>query len=285
MSAVDIVQKVKARLYGTGVGEKPTIVLGAADASESIAARTIAFDVADGTQVQAGDVLSIVDAADADSAFLLYVTGVATNTVTALMGYLGAPSPDTADDLDGAVFELNALKSEWMMWQNVEAVINTLLYPQVYKYSTTTITPDLSALQSEIAAVVMEVQDVQQYIGNRYESIPFSLARDLHTTVSSTGSLLEYGAYDGSTLYVTTKERYLATDTLPAAVEDCIATGAAALTLGASRSSTDLEAASKDSQFRGQRNPADQLWRDFITLRSSINEDLASQVDWFEFRR
>ena len=285
MAATAIIQKAKARLYGQGVGEKPTIILGAADAAETVSGATIAFDVADGTQLNAGDVLSVVNAADADSAFQLYVLSISTNTVTALMGYLGAPSPTAADDLDAAVFEVNALKSEWMIWQNVEAVINTLLYPQVYKYSTTSITPDLATLQSEIATVVMEIQGVQQYITNRWFSIPFDLERDLDSNVSSTGSLISYGAYDGSTLYVTTKERYLATDTLPAAIEDCIATGAAALTLGATRSSTDLETSSKDSQFRGQRNPADQLWRDFITLRSSINEDLASQVTEFENRR
>lgn len=285
MAAVDIIQRVKAHVYGQGAGEKPTIILGAADAAETISAPTIEFDVQSGALVRAGDVLSIVGAADADSAYMLYVLSVATNTVTALMGYMGSPSPTTANDLDGAVFEVNPLKSEWLMWQKAEATATTLMWPAVYKKGTASITPDLATGQNEIAATVMEVLSAQQQIGGIWETIPWSLDRDLSTSVSSTGSLISVGAVDSSTVYLKTIERYALSDTMDAAVEECIAVGAAAQVLGAARSSTDLESSSKDSQFRGSRNPADQLWRDFITLRASINDDLAKQVDWFEYHR
>ena len=285
MSAADIVQRVKAHVYGQGVGEHPTIILGAADASETVSAPTIAFDVADGTQVQAGDILSVVDAADAASAFMLYVLSVSTNTVTALMGYFGSPSPTTADDLDGAVFEVNPVKSEWLMWQKVETTIDTLLWPVVYKPNTQSITPNLATGQNEIAATVMDILGAQQQIAGIWENIPFSLDIDVDTNVSSTGNLVSVGAIDGSTVYLKTIERYAASDTMSSALEECIALGAAAQILGATRSSTDLEASSKDSQFRGSRNPAQQLWQDFITLRSSLNDDLAKQVDWFEYHR
>ena len=285
MAVVDIIQRVKAHVYGQGMGEKPTIILGAANAAETVSAPTIAFSVADGSQVRAGDVLSVVDAADADSAFVLYVLSVATNVVTALMGYMGSPSPTTANDLDGAVFEVNPLKSEWLMWQKAETTAGTLMWPAVYKKGTASITPDLSTGQNEIAATVMEVLSAQQQIGGIWCSIPWSLDRDLSTSVSSTGSLISVGAADSSTVYLKTIERYALSDTMDPAIEECIALGAAAQVLGASRSSTDLESASKDSQFRGSRNPADQLWRDFITLRASINDDLAKQVDWFEYHR
>jgi len=285
MATTDIVQRVKAHVYGQGVGEHPTIILGAADASETVSAPTIAFDVADGTQVQAGDVLGVVNAADADSAFVLYVLSVSTNTVTALMGYFGSPSPTTADDLDGAVFEVNPVKSEWLMWQKVETTIDTLLWPVVYKPNTQSITPNLATGQNEIAATVMDILGAQQQIAGIWENIPFSLDIDVDTNVSSTGNLVSVGAIDGSTVYLKTIERYAASDTMSSALEECIALGAAAQILGATRSSTDLEASSKDSQFRGSRNPAQQLWQDFITLRSSLNDDLAKQVDWFEYHR
>ena len=285
MATTDIVQRVKAHVYGQGVGEHPTIILGAADASETVSAPTIAFDVADGTQVQAGDILSVVNAADADSAFVLYVLSVSTNTVTALMGYFGSPSPTTADDLDGAVFEVNPVKSEWLMWQKVETTIDTLLWPVVYKPNTQSITPNLATGQNEIAATVMDILGAQQQIAGIWENIPFSLDIDVDTNVSSTGNLVSVGAIDGSTVYLKTIERYAASDTMSSALEECIALGAAAQILGATRSSTDLEASSKDSQFRGSRNPAQQLWQDFITLRSSLNDDLAKQVDWFEYHR
>ena len=285
MAVVDIIQRVKAHVYGQGMGEKPTIILGAANAAETVSAPTIAFSVADGSQVRAGDVLSVVDAADADSAFVLYVLSVATNVVTALMGYMGSPSPTTANDLDGAVFEVNPLKSEWLVWQKVETTIDTLLWPSVYKPSTQAVTPDLSSGQVECPSTVMDVLSATQYVGNQWIPIPYSLDIGVDANVSSSGNLLSLGAVDSSTVYLKTIERYAAGDTMSSALEECIAVGAAAQILGAARSSTDLESASKDSQFRGSRNPADQLWRDFITLRASINDDLAKQVDWFEYHR
>ena len=250
-----------------------------------MSAPTIAFDVADGTQVQSGDVLSVIDAATATAAYVLYVLSVSTNTVTALMGYFGSPSPTAADALDGAVFEVNALKTEWLIWQKVETTIDTLLWPVVYKPNTQSITPNLATGQNEIAATVEDILGAQQKHAGIWISIPYSLEIDVSTSVSSTGSLVSVGAIDGSTVYLKTIERYTAADTLSAGLEECIAVGAAAQILGAARSSTDLEASSKDSQFRGSRNPAQQLWQDFITLRSSLNDDLAKQVDWFEYHR
>jgi hypothetical protein len=287
MAAVDVIQKVKSRLYGFGVGEQPVIVRGAANASETVTAPIIVFSVyaGEGSKIAAGDVLSVINAADADSAYMLYVLSVATDAVTAVMGHMGSPSPTTADDLDGALFELNPLKSEWMMWQMAESVVNTLLWPQVYKYNKYAVTPDLSDYQVELNANVEEIEGAWQEVGGEFMPIAFDMRKNLSTSISSTGVLGELYAIDGSSVFITVKERYALSDTLPAAVEDCIATGAAALVLGASRSSTDLEASSKDSQFRGSRNPADSVWRDFITLRSAINEDLAREVEWFEYRR
>ena len=287
MSAVDIIQRARAHIYGQGIGEAPTLVIGNANAAESISAPLITFNVAtnEGAKVNAGDVLSIIDAADADSAFMLYVTSVSTDAITAYMGYLGSPSPTTANDLDGAVFELNPLKSEWLMWQKLESVFSTMLWPTIYKYNNYTVTPDLSDYQVELNAAVEVIVDAKQTIGGTFISIPYALQKNLSTSVSSTTVLGELYAIDGSSVYITTKERYAASDTLPSGLEECAAVGVAAMTLGAARSSTDLEASSKDSQFRGQRNPADSLWRDFITLRSSLAEDLAVEEEWFEYYR
>ncbi len=287
MAATDIIQKVRSHVYGSGVGEKPTIVLGASNASETVTAPTIEFSVGsgEGGKIEIGDVLSVMFAASESAAYVLYVMNVSTDTVTALMGYMGSPSPTAANALDDAVFELNPLKSEFMIWNKMETVFDTLLYPQVYKPSTQKVTPDLSDYQVELPATVEKIQDAKQQVGGEWFSIPFSIQADVHTDISSTGVLGELWAIDGSDVRLLTHERYTSSDTISTALEECVATGTAALVLGASRSSTDLEAASKDSQFRGQRNPADQLWRDFITLRAALTDDLASQVDWFVYRR
>lgn len=287
MAAIEIVARAKAHLYGQGVGEAPAIVLAAANANETVAAPTIVFTVATGSgaQIQAGNVLSVVNAASAASAYMLYVLSVSTDTVTALMGYLGSPSPTAVNALDGAVFEIDPLKSENLIWQKMEAVFSTMLWPEVYKYGTYTVTPDLSNYQVELNANVEAIVSAHQSFGGEFIKIPWDIQKNLSTSISSTGVLGTLYAIDGSSVYIQTKERYAATDTHPAAVEECVAVGTAAMVLGAARSSTDLESSSKDSQFRGQRNPADALWRDFVTLRSAIAEDLGREEYWFDYYR
>ena len=98
MATTDIIQRARAHIYGQGIGEAPSIVLAAANANETVSAPTISFSLAtgSGSQVQAGNVLSVINAANAASAFVLYVLSMSTDVVTALMGYLGSPSPSTS---------------------------------------------------------------------------------------------------------------------------------------------------------------------------------------------
>lgn len=283
----DVVQRTRMLLYGTGLGEKPTIVVAPAAANETSIGTTVTFDLASAelSKVAAGDVLSVMGAATADDAHSMYVLSKDSTSVTALASYFGSPAVTADGDLDGAVFELDPLKPEHFLWQAAESVVATLLYPEVYKYNTYAITPDLSDYQVELNAAVEGIELAYQNYGGQQVGIGFSVQKNVHTTVSSTGVLGELYAVDGSPVYVTTRERYLESDTFSEALTECVATGAAALVVGGSRVSTDLESAKKDSQFRGQRNPANDLWRDFITLRTAIASDIASEVDWFEYRK
>jgi len=287
MSAATIVSRVKAILYGHGLGESPTLIQAPAAANETSIGTTVVFDLATAelAKVEAGDVLSVLGAAAATGAHMVYVLSKDSTSVTALASYFGAPAVTADGDLDSAIFELNPLKSEHLIFQAVETVFATLLYPDIYKYGTYTITPDLSDYQVELNAAVEEIESATQSIGGTFHQIPFGMSKNVSTSVSSTGVLGELFAIDGSSVYITTRERFLEADSISEALTQCVATGAAALMVGASRSSTDLESAKKDSQFRGQRNPANDLWRDFITLRSAIAEDVASEVDWFDVRR
>ncbi len=289
MTAAAVVNRVKSLLYGQGLGEQPTIVQAPAAANETSFGTTVTFALAtaERAKVGNGDVLSVMNATTAADAYMLYVLSqnVTAGTVTAVTPYFGSPTVDADGELDDALFELNPLKSEHFLFQAVESVFTTLLYPQIYKYGSYTITPDLVHYQVELNAAVMEIEDARQQISSEFVPIGFGLKLNTPTAVSSTTVLGELVAIDGSSVYITTKERYLETDTISEALTECVATGAAALAVGASRSSTDLESAKKDSQMRGQRNPANDLWRDFITLRTALSDDLASQVDWVEIRR
>lgn len=287
MAAADVIQRIRSHIYGVGLGEGPTLIQGAADAAESITNNVITFNVAtgEGDKIKAGNKLSVHGAATADDAYVMYVFGVSTDTVTALMGYEGSPSPNQADDLDGLIFEIGYLKSEWLMWQKAETVADTLLWPDVVKYVSYDITPDLSDGQVELNANVMGIEGAYQQIGDEEVPVAYAFERNLGTSVSSTGVLGFLDAIDGSAVTVKTIQKITLDDTLDPAVEECIATGAAALVLGASASSTALEASSKNSQMRAQASPADKLWRDFVTLRTALLDEQASQVDFFEIRR
>ena len=287
MAIATVVSRVKSILYGHGLGEKPAIVQAPAAANETSIGTTVVFDLATAelAKVEAGDVLSVLAAATAADAHMMYVLSKDSTSVTALASYMGSPAVTADGDLDAAFFELDPVVSEHFIYQAVETVFTTLLYPDISKYNTYSITPDLSDYQVELNAAVEEIQSAFQIIGGQRHLIPFSVSRNVHTTVSSTGVLGELFAIDGSSVYITTRERYLEADTLTEALTECVATGAAALCIGASRSSTDLESTKKDSQVRGERNPANDLWRDFITLRAALSEDLARDVEWFEIRR
>lgn len=235
----EIVQRTRSMLYSSGLGEKPTIVLAPAAANETSIGTTVVFDLdtAELAKVAAGDVLSVLGAATADAAYSMYLLSKNSTSVTALSSYMGSPAVTADGDLDNAVFELDPLKSEHFLWQAAESVISTLLYPEVYKYNTYAVTPDLTDYQVELNAATEGIEGAYQIIAGQRVNIGFGVQKNVHTTVASTGVLGELIAIDGSTVYVTTRERYLESDTFTEALTQCIATGAAALVLGGSRSS------------------------------------------------
>ena len=286
MADKDIVARVKALLYGTSLGEQPTIIQAAADAAESSPAAVVTFTLAssEGVKVAPGDMLSVYAAATASVAHSVYVLSVSTDTVTAVNGYWG--SPVVADTLlDSALLELNPLRAEHFLFQAVETVFSTFLWPDVLKYNQRSVTPSLKDYQVAIPATVKAILSAWQIVGDTRYTIPFAMAEYLETNLASTGTLAELYAIDGSEVYYTTEERILSSDTLSEALTQCIATGAAAISLGASVAETSMAFASKDSQSRGEKSVADKLWREFVTLRSALADDIARDVDWFELRR
>jgi hypothetical protein len=288
MADKDIVQRVKSLLYGTALGEAPPIVQLAnepVDGSSVGTTVTVTFlDATEAGKVEAGDILSVYNAATADDAHSIYVLSKSGTAVTGVNGYWG--SPLVADgDLDDALLELNPLRAEHFLFQAVESVFATFLWPDVLKYNQRSVTPSLKDYQVDVPAAVEQILSAWQIVGDTRYTIPFKLAKDLETNLTATGNMGEFYAIDGSTVYYTTEERYLSDDTLSEALTHCIATGAAALALGASISETKLAQSGKNSETRGDSSVADKLWREFVTLRSALADDIARDVDWFEIRR
>ena len=289
MATSDIVARTRAILYGNGLGEKPSVVLGAANANESTSGSLVTFTLAssEGSKCAVGDVLGVYGGGTAAAAFLVYITSISTDTITGINSYLGSPAITGSDsgDLDAAVLEINPVRSEFFLYQAVETVFTGLLWPDIYEFKQYTITPDLTDYQVELNAAVEEITSAKQTIAGTFVDIPYSMDKNLSTSVSSTTVLGELYAIDGSSVYITTKNRITESSTLTERDTQCIATGAAAIAAGASLSGAAMEPSNKDNTERAQLNPASALWRDFVTLRTQWADDLGREIDWFEIYR
>lgn len=232
----------------------------------------------EGAKVEAGDILAVYGAAGEASSFVLYVLAVATDVVTAVHGYSGSPVT-VADDLDGVIFEVmgDGSPAEYEIINAVNLVFRTLLFPHIYKYSTSSLTPNLATQRAEVPATVEKIDDMWQISGTELRAIPFGLKKNQNTTVTSTGSFVFTDAYNGSTVYYNYRERYADGDEATAPhLTDLVAMGAAAILAGWARPETMLAATRQDSQIRGQGpDVGATLWRDFLALRDQWADDLA----------
>ncbi len=289
MATSAIVQRAKSILYGHGIGEKPVLLECAADAAETISNDTITIalkDAAEGDKVTGGDVLSMWNAAASTNAHVLYVLSEAAGTVTCINGFLGSPAvADT--NLDSAILEIlpGGGVSEHVIYQNVETVFLSLLYPDIWEYATYSITPQLDDFQVELNAAVERIEDAWQIIGSTRHEVAFSMAKNVHTSVSSTTVIAELVAFDSSSVFITTVNRITESSTLDEAMTQMIATGAAALAAGGTVHEATLEASGKDSQIRLERSASRAIWQDFGTLRTALSVTLEKEVDWFEYER
>jgi len=288
MALADIIDKTRQILYGAGLGEKPALVFGAADALESLSGPFVSFDLATGLGGKAGpgDILSVRTPVSAAAAFVLYVTGVSTDTVTAVNGYEGEAVAD--GDLDNAVLEVNAPSSYngLALLRHVETVLGNLIYPHIFRLDNEAVTASITTGEAEVPATVEKIRDAMQVIASETWRIPFELQKNLPATISSTGKLATLGVYDTSVVHLIVEEKYLTSDTdIPAEVESIIAIGAAALAAGGDVTAANMERGSKESQKRGERDVSASLWRDFLTLRQSKSEELAEDVEYFEIIR
>jgi hypothetical protein len=281
MARSDFVNHTKDILYNSGLGEKPSIRRVASDASVSTSGALVTFSLAsgEGTKVRAGQILSSVSPNEKTKAFVFYVVSVATDAITAVNGYNGAPSiASSATDINSGILEHQALVSEFTIHQKVDTIFSKFLYPDAYKRSTRTITPDLTKYESELPAAVERVTRAVQRISGFTRDIEFGIAKDLHTTVSSTGSRIFYRPLDGSTIFLTTIERLAVGDeATDAGLIDLVASGAAALSLDASVAGAMQERAKKDATQR--QLTANDLWRSYITVRNSYRRDLGEDND------
>jgi len=268
------------------MGEKPPFrrTHSAATVSSTSAGLATWFmsSTTEGAAVSAGDVLSMYDPSTEASAFSFYVLSVSSSSVTAINGYDGAPSVSASTGLDSKLLEQNAPWTGYDIFEAIDTVMANLLWPWVYdEVSATIATPNLASYQNEVPAEVEEIIRAWQVIGP--DKLPIPVTHQpyrVHTTISSTGKLAEFGYINGTTTYYTYRAKYAEADEADTELTHLIALGAAAILLGASMSETTLEGTKADNaEALGQRSGAgDRIWRDFLTLRQSMAEEQVGQL-------
>jgi hypothetical protein len=163
------------------------------------------------------------------------------------------------------------------IFEAIDTVIANYLWPHVYDVVTATITtPDMVDGQHEVPAEVEWIESAWQIVGPTSCKITVQNQPDqVHTTISSTGKLTNFNWINGSTGYYTYRAKFAEADEADTELTQLIATGAAAICLGASLSETTLESTKKDNaEAVSQRGSVgDRLWRDFLTMRQNMAEE------------
>jgi hypothetical protein len=284
MSRASLVNRVRDYIYGTGLGEKPSIrrAHAAANSSQASGVATFLMASGEGDKIKAGNVLSVVDFSSASSestSYCFYVLSVATDTVTAVAEYMGGPAISATTALNGALFEQNPLVTQARIHQAIDSIFSAYLWPSVWKYGQRTVTPNMSTLQSPVPSAVEAVERGYQVISNIAMGIDVGLAKNTDTTVvATTGTLLVYDPYDATTIYLTTRERLALGDesTYPQ-ITDMVAAGAAAICIDSAVTAAAQEKSKKESTERQIRSQ--ELWQAFLRMRSTWADDLTREYD------
>lgn len=279
MALADFVATTRDILEGQGLGESPPLRPCAAAASVSVTGDQVSFALAtgEGDKVSPGDVLSHPSPTDATKAYCFYVLSVATDTLTCYNGYKGAPAiANSSTDLNSSVLYQNPTHLEHKVHDRINTIFARMLYPQVFYLDTYQITsPNLGSCEDELPADLEDIKSVYQIVGDDRYGIPYSFDKPVDTAISSTGVIGYFDYVDGSTAYVTYLRKLAIADDANEDIHELVCTGAAALLAGASVSETDVERAKKDSQNRQPESAAQVLWRNFITLKRQMSDELS----------
>ncbi len=281
MALTDYIERTDDILTAAGLGEKPAIRQCAATPSVTVSGKTVDITMAsgEGAKIRPGHVLSSIGAADEDEAYCFYVLSISTDTVTCLNGYKGTAIAGLTSELDDNVLQQGGF-TEHSKIKRIEAIFAKYLWPEAYVVdSGTIVSPSMSDGQDELPATVMKLMSAQQVIGGEVYDIASGLKRNVHTGVSSTGVLGSFDYHDATAAYYTFMRKLaLGDESIDDAIVEMVALGASALLAGADVTASSRERSKKDSQARGRLSPANQLWRDFITLRNQYAEDLGEET-------
>lgn len=286
MALAQIYNSARALLYGYGLGEKPAIRLSAANAGENTASPPLvsfALAAGEGAKVKVGETLGVYSPTSAAKAHVVYVTSIATDTITGVNGgMVGAPEIVADGAVDSVLFEQDPLVTSHEIHAAIDTIVARHLWPDIYNVETKTFaSPDLVDGQHAVDADVEEIMSAWQALGGTSYSVAFQRQPILvDTTLASTGKMAEFDWMDGGVGYYTAKTKItVADDDGTPNLTRLISTGAAALLLGGIMVEATIENTKKDNADAvSQRSSVGGiLWRDFLTLKQQFAWELGRQ--------
>jgi len=262
----NIVKAVKARIYNTGLGQKPSIRTTAAGAA-SVTGDVVTFSTAagEGAKIRAGHILSTWNSTDATDAYGFYVTGISTEVITCANGYNGAAIADSVTM--PVLLEQQAEPTEYMVQTAIDDIISSYLFPEVFDIFMDSFTPNFASLQANADGDDEEIIRAWQKIGPTTYQVPIKLIQNMPTGEFASGKMLAYDVRSGVDVDYSAKRRVSIANSTNTALEGLIAKGAAALCVEGVEEAPDEDGEQKSRP----------LWASFYNAKRQFETDIAKE--------
>ena len=264
----DIVKAVKARIYNTGLGEKPSLRRGTGTVTVSADIVTFSVVAGEGAKIRAGHILSSWNSSTAADAYSFYVLSLSTDALTCANGYNGTAIANSANV--PAIMEQQANPNEYMVQTAIDDIIDSYLYPEVFDIIMDTFTPNLSSLQIQADALDEYIIRAWQTLGPTVYQVPIKLVANMPTGDFASGKMLTYDVRAGTTVTYSAKRRVTIANSTNSALEGLIAKGAAALCI------EGIEEAPKEGEESTQQSRP--LWASFYNAKRQFETDIAKEA-------
>ena len=262
----DIVKATKARIYNTGLGQKPSIRQ--ATGTAAVTGDVVVFNVAtgEGAKLRAGHILSAWSSTDADDAYGFYILSLSTDEVTAANGYNGVAIANSATM--PVLLEHQANPTEYMVQTAIDDIINSYLFPEVFDIFLDSFTPSFASLQSAADADDEEIIRAWQKVGPILYQVPIKLIQNMPTAEFASGKMVTYDVRVSTDVDYSVKRKVSIANSTDPALVGLIAKGAAALCIEGVE-----EAPDEDGQQ--QSRP---LWASFYNAKRQFETAIAKEA-------
>ncbi|KKM19618.1 hypothetical protein LCGC14_1653770 [marine sediment metagenome] len=261
----NIVKAVKARIYNTGLGQKPSLRQGTGTAA--VTDDLVVFSVAtgEGAKIRSGQILSSWNSTNATDAYGFYVLSLSTDELTCANGYNGVAIANSAS-VPG-LLEHQANPTEYMVQTAIDDIVASYLFPEVFDIFLDSFTPNLASLQTTADADDEEIIRAWQKVGSTTYQVPIKLIQNMPTAEFSTGKMVTYDVRVSTDVDYSVKRRVSIANSTNLALEGLIAKGAAALCIEGVEEAPDEEG-------QQQSRP---LWASFYNAKRQFETDIAKE--------